>query len=74
MVLAGVDKICFVISPGKSDILEYFGGSVGSVRLYYAVQPQPSGLCDAIPHHTSPPRQIQDYAEFCSRMTRRYAA
>lgn len=25
------------------------------------------------PHHTSPPRQIEQYAEFCARMTRRYA-
>src|SRR5690242_10427012 len=48
MILAGVTRICFVISPGKSDILEYFGGSIGSVRLFYTVQPQPSGLCDAI--------------------------
>jgi len=28
--------------------MEYFGGSIGSVRLFYTVQPQPSGLCDAI--------------------------
>jgi beta-xylosidase len=25
------------------------------------------------PHHTSPPQRIDDYAEFCARMTRRYA-
>ena len=25
MILGGADKICFVISPGKSDILEYYG-------------------------------------------------
>ncbi|HEY0454833.1 MAG TPA: nucleotidyltransferase family protein [Verrucomicrobiae bacterium] len=48
MVLAGADKICFVISPGKSDILEFFGGSIGNVTLAYVVQPRPSGLCDAI--------------------------
>ena len=24
--IGGADKICFVISPGKSDILEYYGG------------------------------------------------
>ena len=28
LVLGGADKICFVISPGKSDILEYYGGGV----------------------------------------------
>jgi dTDP-glucose pyrophosphorylase len=48
MVNAGVDKICFVISPGKSDILDYFGGKVLSATVFYAVQPQPAGLCDAI--------------------------
>ena len=48
MVNAGVDKICFVISPGKSAILDYFGGSVLSATVFYAVQPQPAGLCDAI--------------------------
>lgn len=48
MVLGGVRKICFVISPGKSDIMEYFGGGVGGAEIYYAVQPRPVGLCDAI--------------------------
>ncbi|HYY25333.1 MAG TPA: sugar phosphate nucleotidyltransferase [Candidatus Udaeobacter sp.] len=48
MLLAGVDKICFVISPGKSDILEYYGASVGSADLCYVVQATPAGLCDAI--------------------------
>ncbi len=48
MILGGAEKICFVISPGKSDILEYFGGKIGSVDICYAVQPTPSGLCDAI--------------------------
>ena len=48
MVRAGVNKICFVISPGKSDIVNYFGGQVLSATAFYAVQPQPAGLCDAI--------------------------
>jgi glucose-1-phosphate thymidylyltransferase len=48
LVLGGADKICFVISPGKSDILEYYGGGVFSARAFYAVQPHASGLCDAI--------------------------
>jgi dTDP-glucose pyrophosphorylase len=50
MVNAGVDKICFVISPGKSDIVNYFGGSALSAAIFYAVQPRPAGLCDAIFH------------------------
>jgi dTDP-glucose pyrophosphorylase len=48
MVKGGVRKICFVISPGKSDILNYFGGHVLSASVFYAVQPKPAGLCDAI--------------------------
>jgi glucose-1-phosphate thymidylyltransferase len=48
MIGAGVDKICFVISAGKSDILDYYGGAVLSADVFYAVQPHPAGLCDAI--------------------------
>jgi glucose-1-phosphate thymidylyltransferase len=48
MILGGARKICFVIAPGKSDILEYYGGSVYSADVCYAVQPRPAGLCDAI--------------------------
>jgi dTDP-glucose pyrophosphorylase len=48
MILGGADKICFVISPGKSDILEYFGDAYGGASIAYIVQPKPCGLCDAI--------------------------
>ena len=48
LVLGGADKLCFVISPGKSDILEYYGGGVFSASVFYSVQPHASGLCDAI--------------------------
>jgi glucose-1-phosphate thymidylyltransferase len=48
LVLGGAESICFVISPGKSDILEYYGGSAYSAYVCYAVQPSPIGLCDAI--------------------------
>jgi glucose-1-phosphate thymidylyltransferase len=48
MLIAGADKICFVVSPGKTDILEYYGGSIGSARVAYTVQSNPAGLCDAI--------------------------
>jgi dTDP-glucose pyrophosphorylase len=48
MLIAGVTKICFVISPGKSDIMEYYGGRIGSADICYVVQPRPAGLCDAI--------------------------
>ena len=48
MILAGADKLCFVISPGKSDILEYYGAGVGGAAIAYVVQPEAGGLCDAI--------------------------
>ncbi len=48
MVRAGADKICFVISPWKSDILQYFGGAVGDVDVAYVCQAGAVGLCDAI--------------------------
>lgn len=48
MILGGARKICFVISPGKSDIVEYFGAGYGETPIAYVVQPRPSGLCDAV--------------------------
>jgi glucose-1-phosphate thymidylyltransferase len=48
MILGGAEKVCFVISPGKSDILEYYGAAYGGAAIAYMVQPQASGLCDAI--------------------------
>lgn len=48
MILAGATRICMVISPGKSDIVEYYGASVGPAHLCYVVQPVAAGLCDAI--------------------------
>jgi glucose-1-phosphate thymidylyltransferase len=49
MVLGGASHICFVVAPGKSDIMEYYGGGrVDSAGLCYVVQPHPAGLCDAL--------------------------
>jgi glucose-1-phosphate thymidylyltransferase len=48
LVLGGADKICFVISPGKADILHYYGSGAFSARVFYTVQQEPAGLCDAI--------------------------
>jgi dTDP-glucose pyrophosphorylase len=48
MLRGGADKICFVISAGKSDILQYFGGAIGRAAIAYVVQPEPAGLCDAV--------------------------
>jgi glucose-1-phosphate thymidylyltransferase len=48
MVDGGVANICFVVSPGKADIMEYFGATFGAAHLCYTVQPHAAGLCDAI--------------------------
>ena len=48
MLAAGATRIAFIISPGKSDILAYYGGEIGGARICYLVQRQPAGLCDAL--------------------------
>jgi dTDP-glucose pyrophosphorylase len=48
MMLGGAEKIAFVISPGKSDIMEYYGSGQRGVATVYVVQPSAEGLCDAI--------------------------
>lgn len=40
------------------------------VTLTFCFTPEHRGVQ---PHHTSPPLQIEEYAEFCARMVRRYA-
>jgi beta-xylosidase len=45
--------------------LEPFG-----VTVTFCFTPEQRGI---VPHHTSPPRQAEEYAEFCARMVRRYA-
>src|ERR1051326_1005747 len=48
LVAGGATRICFVISPRKSDILEYYGGAAHGTPICYCVQPEPLGLCDGI--------------------------
>ncbi|HVW93527.1 MAG TPA: sugar phosphate nucleotidyltransferase [Devosia sp.] len=48
MVAGGADKLCFVIGPGKSDILEYYAAGYQDAASVYVVQPSPAGLCDAV--------------------------
>lgn len=45
---AGTSKVCFVICPDKLDILQYYGARVGMADCVYVIQPQATGLCDAI--------------------------
>ena len=40
------------------------------VTLTFCFTPEHRGLR---PHHTSPPREIAEFADFCARMTKRYA-
>jgi beta-xylosidase len=39
------------------------------VTLTFCFTPESAGLR---PHHTSPPRHVEEFADFCSEMTRRY--
>ena len=48
MVRAGADRICFVISPEKTDIIQYYARHVEARRFCYVVQERPVGLCDAL--------------------------
>ncbi len=48
MLRAGCDKLCFVISPGKADIVRYYGCGTDQAQVCYVVQPEAGGLCDAI--------------------------
>jgi dTDP-glucose pyrophosphorylase len=50
MIAGGANRICFVVSPGKTDILEYYGSKIYSADVCYTVQTQPLGLCDALFH------------------------
>jgi beta-xylosidase len=40
------------------------------VTITFCFTPESRGI---IPHHTSPPRCVEEFAEFCARMVRRYA-
>jgi beta-xylosidase len=39
------------------------------VTLTYCFTPEHKGIA---PHHTSPPRSIDEFGDFCAEMTRRY--
>jgi glucose-1-phosphate thymidylyltransferase len=48
LIAGGAERLCFVISPEKTDIMHYFGAQVAGVPICYVLQQQPAGLCDAI--------------------------
>jgi dTDP-glucose pyrophosphorylase len=48
MIAAGARQICMVISAEKSDIVRYYAERDYAAEIFYAVQPKPRGLCDAL--------------------------
>ncbi len=60
----------------RPNALDWFDRQMGAleefaVTVTFCFTPEARGLR---PHHTSPPRDAREFAEFCGRMTRRYAA
>src|SRR4051812_50121991 len=48
MAIGGASRICFVISPGKSDIMEYYGGAAGGAAGCFSGEGRPGGGRGAI--------------------------
>jgi len=48
MIAAGADQICMVISAEKTDLIRYFAERNYAAEIFYVVQQQPHGLCDAL--------------------------
>lgn len=48
MIAAGTGRICMVISAEKSDIVRYYAERDYAAEIFYVVQRQPRGLCDAL--------------------------
>jgi dTDP-glucose pyrophosphorylase len=48
MIAAGATQICMVISAEKADIVRYFAERDYAAEIFYVVQQQPRGLCDAL--------------------------
>lgn len=48
MIAAGAEQICMVISAEKTDIVRYYAERNYAAEIFYVVQRQPQGLCDAL--------------------------
>ena len=48
MIAAGATEICMVISGEKTDIVKYFAEREYAAEIFYVVQRNPRGLCDAL--------------------------
>jgi len=59
----------------RPDALKWFDRQMKAldkfnVTVTYCFTPETAGIR---PHHTSPPQRVEEFAEFCAAMTRRYA-
>lgn len=48
MIAAGATQICMVIAAEKSDIIRYYAERDYAAEIFYVVQKEPRGLCDAL--------------------------
>ena len=48
MIAAGATQICMVISAEKTDIVKYYAERDYAAEIFYVVQQEPLGLCDAL--------------------------
>jgi dTDP-glucose pyrophosphorylase len=48
MIAAGAEQICMVISAEKTDIVKYYAERDYAAEIFYVLQNQPLGLCDAL--------------------------
>ena len=48
MIAAGASQICMVISAEKTDIVKYYAERDYAAEIFYVIQQQPLGLCDAL--------------------------
>lgn len=48
MIAAGATQICMVISAEKTDIVRYYAERDFAAEIFYVIQQQPLGLCDAL--------------------------
>jgi beta-xylosidase len=60
----------------RPDVLKWFDRQMRAlepfrVTVTFCFTPE---QCGVVPHYTSPPRNVQEFADFCAWMTRRYAS
>jgi glucose-1-phosphate thymidylyltransferase len=48
MIAAGATQVCMVISAEKTDIVKYYAERDHAAEIFYTVQREPLGLCDAV--------------------------